>query len=271
MPTAIVKGGTFSEVSLSRYHILMTTENDVCDFWEAGTCGTREYGRSRSGTAAFYREIETARYRLEPFIHDFADFARWRGRRVLEIGVGAGTDFINFARAGAVLTGIDLTPAAVDHARQRLELEDLHADVLVANGEALPFEDASFDLVYSWGVIHHSPSPSRVVREIRRVVAPGGEARAMLYGRHSWVAAKLWLRHALLVGRPSQNLSAIIASHMESPGTQAYTRRELQILFATAGFDAVSINGFPTPWDQRVAGPLARIIRLDWFLGVRAN
>jgi SAM-dependent methyltransferase len=190
---------------------------------------------------------------------------------VLEIGVGAATDFLNFARSGAILTGVDLTPAAVDHARRRLALEGLEAELEVASGEDLPFADGSFDLVYSWGVIHHAAHPHRIVREVRRLLAPGGEARVMLYGRQSWAAYKLWLRHALLVGRPRRTLSEVIGRHLESPGTRAYTRREIELLFAGAGFEHVAVAGFPTPYDRRAAGPLAARIRLDWFLGVVAS
>src|SRR5215204_3629098 len=103
-------------------------------FWEAEPCGVRAFGRSDPGTSAFYDEIERARYRLEPFIHEFAEFASWRERRVLEIGVGAGTDFINFVRAGALATGIDLTATAVEHTRRRLQLAGLRAEVMVASG-----------------------------------------------------------------------------------------------------------------------------------------
>lgn len=93
----------------------------------------------------------------------------------------------------------------------------------------------------------------------------------MLYGRHSWVAYALWARHGLLTGHPGRSLTDVVAKHMESPGTQAYTRRELQELFAGAGFEEVSVTSFPTPYDRRVAGPLARVVRQDWFLGVTAR
>jgi SAM-dependent methyltransferase len=244
--------------------------DDVYRYWEAETCGTA-HATSPYGTPSYYAEIEAARYRLEPFIPGFAEFGRWQDRRVLEIGIGAGTDYVNFARAGASVTGVDLTPAAVEHAHRRLELENLEGEAIVASGDALPFENGSFDLVYSWGVMHHAPHPVGIVREASRLVAPDGELRVMLYGRHSWVAYALWLRYAMLAGRPWLSLTDVVAAHMESPGTQAYTRRELELLFQGVGFDHVEVIGFRTPYDRRVAGPLARIIRLDWFLGVIAT
>lgn len=248
----------------------MALEEAVRDYWEAQSCGTG-YASAEEGTETYYREIETERYRLEPFIPAFAGFRDWQGKRVLEVGVGAGTDFVNFARAGAVLTGVDLTEAAVEHARRRLELEGLDAELAVCSAEELPFDAGSFDLVYSWGVIHHAERPARIVREVRRVLAPGGEARVMLYGRHSWVAYALWVRYAALAGRPWRSLTDVVACHMESPGTQAYTRREIELLFSGAGFDQVQVEGFLTPWDRKCAGPLARWLRQDWFLGVVAR
>ncbi len=193
--------------------------------------------------------------------------------RVLELGVGAATDFVNFARNGAKLSGIDLTPAGVDHARQRLALEGLEADVRVASGEDLPFPDESFDLVYSWGVIHHAARPERVVREVRRVLAPGAQARVMLYGLHSWIAYKQWLTGlvaGIKHGAPERSLRDVLAMNTESPGTQAYTRREIEIMFRSAGFETLEIEGFLANWDKLYLGPLARRVRLDWFLGVRA-
>jgi SAM-dependent methyltransferase len=248
----------------------MATKAAVYRYWQGRPCGT-VHAAAPVGTTAYYAEIEAARYRLEPFIFQFADFTRWRGRRVLEIGVGAGTDFVNFARAGAHVTGVDLTPAAAEHTRRRLELEGLEGEVTVSDGESLPYADGTFDLVYSWGVIHHAERPAKVIREARRVLAANGELRAMLYGRHSWVAYALWVRHALLAGRPRRSLADVVAGHMESPGTRAYTRSELELLFDAAGFDHVEVVGFPTPYDRRVAGPIAKILRQDWFLGVRAR
>jgi ubiquinone/menaquinone biosynthesis C-methylase UbiE len=238
--------------------------------WEADPCGSKLV-TAEPGTAEFYEQMERERYALEPFIRGFAEFERWRDRDVLEVGVGAGTDFVQFARAGANLSGIDLTDAAVGLVRTRLELEHLDANVLVGDAEALPFDEASFDLVYSWGVLHHTPDTQRSVEEVRRVLRPGGEARIMLYSRRSWVAYGLWARYALAVGRPQRSLADVVANHMESPGTKAYTESELRDLFSS--FSTVEIQPFVTPYDRRVAGPLARLAgsRLGWFVGITAR
>lgn len=246
------------------------SKDKVRAYWEARPCGSA-HASAEPGTSEFFAQVEEERTRLEPFIADFAEFERWQGKRVLEIGVGLGTDFIRFARAGAVVTGVDLTEAAIELVTRRIAAEGLNADLRVADAEALPFPDGSFDLVYSWGVLHHTPDTARAVAEVRRLVAPGGEARIMLYSRRSWVAYGLWLRYALAVGRPWRSLAAVVAEHMESEGTKAYTESELRELFT--GFGEVETNRFVTPYDRRVAGPLASLgpSSLGWFVGIRAR
>jgi len=241
----------------------------VRGFWEARPCGGA-HASAEPGSPAYFAEVEAARDRLEPFIPGFADFGRWRGRRVLEVGVGLGTDFVRFARAGADLHGVDLTDAAVALVRERLAQEELQADVRVADAERLPFDDASFDLVYSWGVLHHTPDPPAAIAEVCRLVRPGGEARVMLYGRRSWVALGLWARYGVLGGRPWRSLTDVVGAHMESPGTRAYTDDELRALFAA--FSDVRLEHFVTPYDRRVARRLAGVRggRYGWFVGIRA-
>lgn len=242
-------------------------KDDVRRFWEAAPCGSGT-AAAEPGTPKFFAQVERERYRREPFIPGFADFARWRDRRVLEIGVGLGTDFLQFARAGARATGIDLTEAAVESVRLRLDAEGLNADVHVADAESLPFEDKSFDLVYSWGVLHHTPDTARAVAEVRRVLRPDGEARIMLYSRRSWVALGVWLRYGLARGRPYRSVASLLVRHMESPGTKAYTSTELRRLFS--GFRDVRLEFFPTPYDRKVGGPLVSLLpkRYGWFVGV---
>jgi ubiquinone/menaquinone biosynthesis C-methylase UbiE len=247
-----------------------TLKDVVRDHWEADPCGAK-LAQADPGTPAFFAQVEQTRYELEPFIGGFAEFERWSGRDVLEVGVGLGTDFIQFARAGANLSGIDLTQASVDLVRQRLALEGLAAEVRQADAERLPFLDETFDLVYSWGVLHHTPDTRVAVDEVRRVLRPGGEARIMLYSRRSWVALGAWARYAAARGRPWQSVTRVLAGHMESPGTKAYTQRELESLFS--GFRTVDYTRWVTPYDRRVSGPLATRLgsRFGWFVGVTAR
>ena len=115
-----------------------------------------------------------------------AGFANTKDLDVLEIGCGLGTDGAQFAQAGARYTGIDLTDAAIDLARRRFELFNLPGTFRVADAEQLDFPDNTFDLVYSHGVLHHTPDTAAAVREIHRVLRPGGRAVVMLYHRNSY-------------------------------------------------------------------------------------
>ena len=193
------------------------------DFWEEEPCGS-EHAGAPEGSPEFFAEVERTRNELDPYITRFADFEGAKGKRFLEIGVGLGTDFIRFVRAGAIATGVDLTEHAVQLVRRRLELEGLQGEVVVADAETLPFEDGSFDRIYSWGVLHHTPDTGRAVREAIRVTKPGGQVCVMLYARHSWVAYGMWVRHALLAGKPFRSLAAVLSAHMESEGTKGYTK-----------------------------------------------
>ena len=246
------------------------TKERVREFWEDEPCGSA-HADAPEGTKEFFDQVERTRNELEPFIPDFADFEGSRGKSVLEIGVGLGTDFIRFARAGAKATGIDLTEHGVELVRKRLELEGLDGEVLVADAESLPFEDASFDKVYSWGVLHHTPRTEQAVGEALRVLKPRGELCVMLYARHSWVAYGFWARHGLLAGRPWRSLAHVLAHHMESEGTKAYTTRELRRMFD--GLDGLRIDRVSTPYDRQIAGPLARLTgdRLGWYLVTRGR
>lgn len=154
-------------------------------FWQAHPCGTK-FSDAEIGTPEFFARVEAHRYEKEWHIPAAADFASTRGLRVLEIGCGMGTDGAQFAKAGANYTGVDLTEAAVELARKRFEVSGLKGEFRVADAERLDFPDESFDLVYSHGVLHHTPDIEAAVREIHRVLKPGGRAMVMLYHRGSY-------------------------------------------------------------------------------------
>jgi SAM-dependent methyltransferase len=148
-----------------------TLKDSVRAHWEAETCGTR--GVDTGARREFFDQIERERYAWEPYIKPFARFERGRGKRVLEVGVGAGTDFINGVRAGADATGVDLTARGVELTRERVALEGFNATVAQADAERLPFADASFDHAYTVTVLEECDADV-ALRELLRVVKPGG-------------------------------------------------------------------------------------------------
>lgn len=160
-------------------------KEQVRAFWQANPCGLK-FADAVVGTREFFERVEEHRYASEWHIPAAAGFAGARNLRVLEIGCGLGTDGAQFARAGAIYTGVDLTDAAVELARRGFELFGLKGEFRRADAERLDFADESFDLVYSHGVLHHTPDTRRAVREVHRVLRPGGRAVVMLYHRDSF-------------------------------------------------------------------------------------
>ena len=154
-------------------------------FWQENPCGTK-FADAPPGSRRFYELVEEHRYRKEWHIPAAAGFEQTKDLTVLEVGCGLGTDGAQFAKAGANYTGIDLTDAAVELAKRRFELFQLPGTFRVADAEHLDFADNSFDLVYSHGVLHHTPDTPGAVREIHRVLRPGGKAVVMLYHRDSY-------------------------------------------------------------------------------------
>lgn len=246
---------------------------DTRRYWNQEACGTGRpiVGEAPELTREWFERIETHRYALEPFIHSVAQFTRHHGERLLEVGVGAGTDHLQWARAGLDCHGVDLTQRAIDVTRARLALYGFTSDLQRIDAEILPFDDDTFDLVYSWGVIHHAEHPERIIGEVRRVLKPNGLFIGMLYGRHSLVAMKLWVKHGLFRGRPDRTLSDLVARHMESPGTKAYTVSEVRGLFDQ--FSRLTVTTLLTPYDRlRLPAWLTGLIpeRWGWFLCIHA-
>jgi SAM-dependent methyltransferase len=249
----------------------MATIDSVREYWERRPCGTDE-DPYPEGSAEYFDWLARVRYEREPFIPRYARFDEWKGRDVLEIGVGAGTDAERFARAGARFTGIDLTEHGVRLARRRFEIGGLEGRLERADAERLPFPDGSFDFVYSWGVIHHSADTPAAAREMRRVCRSGGRICCMVYSRNSLYALQGKIVYGWLRGRPGRSVDEIAAAHFESPGTRLYDEPSLRALFP--GLENVRVSREVTPYDARVGrrrflpAPLRRLIprRFGYFM-----
>lgn len=142
------------------------------------------------GSKAFFDDLDDYRFDKLHYLPKVVDFASFRGQRLLEVGCGIGTDLVRFAKGGARVTGIDLAQTAIDLARKNFELNGVAAeDLRVANGEALPFPDNSFDVVYGHGVIQYTANATQLIAECHRVLKPGGTGIFMVYNRVSWLNA----------------------------------------------------------------------------------
>tara|TARA_Y100000389_G_C17453530_1_gene516442 strand:+ start:669 stop:1529 length:861 start_codon:yes stop_codon:yes gene_type:complete len=197
----------------------------VHDFWNSESCGER-YALGNDNSEKFLNE-KINRYKLEPYIIKFANFHEFKDKDVLEIGVGFGCDHTQIASQNPrSLIGIDLTERAVHNTKVRFETIGMQSNLKVDNAENLSFQDNTFDCIYSWGVLHHSPNTRKCFEEVYRVLKPGGVAKIMIYHKHSPVGWMLWIKYGLLKLKPFKKLESIYDEYLESPGTKAYSTSE---------------------------------------------
>jgi ubiquinone/menaquinone biosynthesis C-methylase UbiE len=242
-------------------------KESIRQYWNSEACGER-YAVGSTDDLRLHSHRET-RYRLEPVIEGFARFDG-TDKDVIEIGVGMGADHERWARSRpASLIGVDITPRAIEWTRTRLTRAGLASHLLLGDAERLPFQASSFDLVYSWGVLHHTPNTKAALKEAHRILRKGGRARLMIYHRKSIVGFLLWIRYGLLNGRPRRRLEDIYATHLESPGTQAFDLAEVRRMLED--FSDVSIQVHLGTGDLllgqvgiRHGGALLRMARHIW-------
>lgn len=233
--------------------------------WSNDPCGA-EYDREHElGTREFFDEVERYRYsEYAPWMPGLMGFAEFRGARLLEIGCGMGTDLLQFARGGAHCVGIDLTPRSIEISQHRFRLYGSDGAFMISDGEQLPFRDGSFDVVYSNGVLHHTPDTEGAIREVHRVLRPGGVAIVMLYHRNSlnyWV--EIVLRRGLLGaeflrGRSAEEIMSRVIEHSEHearPLVKVYSRREARALFSSFSDVTVEVEQL-TRAELRFLSPL---------------
>ena len=222
---------TFSETSIDR----------VRDYWNSRPCNLR-HSPAPVGSREYFDQVEARKYLVEPHIPGFAEYGRWAGRRVLEIGCGLGTDTVSFARAGARVTAIDLSSRSLELARQRADVFGLQDRITFIEADAERLSDyvepAPYDLVYSFGVIHHTPHPGRALDQIRRhYMGPETTFKMMVYYRWAWKVLAILFREA---HGAFWRLDEAVARNSEAqtgcPVTYTYTRRSVRGLLAHSGF-----------------------------------
>lgn len=170
-------------------------KDDVREFWNRNVNQLNQLHRDDIGTRDFFVAAEKLRYQyhyhLPPLFDRIA--SEFPGGKLLEVGCSMGNDTIQFARRGMRVTGVDITDAAIAIIKERFALFDMSGDFRVADAELLPFPDNTFDVGYSFGVLHHTPDTAGAIEELRRVLRPGGKAFVMLYNTLSlnWLAHRL--------------------------------------------------------------------------------
>jgi 2-polyprenyl-3-methyl-5-hydroxy-6-metoxy-1,4-benzoquinol methylase len=215
----------------------------VQQFWDARPCNIR-HSDKEIGCKKYFDEVEARKYFVEPHIPLFAEFETWRGKRVLEIGCGIGTEAINFARHGAQLTIIELSEKSLEITKQRFAVYGLNAEFILGNAEELDRllkPEQQFDLIWSFGVIHHSPHPDRILKQCNAFLADDGELRMMVYAKLSYKVFNMM--HEADVWNFA-SLDTLIAQHSEAqtgcPITYSYTLEGTRRLFGD--FDIIDIH-----------------------------
>jgi len=210
--------------------------------WSSDPAGAFFGGQHEVGSREFFDEVERHRYQeYAPWMPAVMGFNEFAGARLLEVGCGMGTDLLQFARGGARVTGVDLTPRSIEISRRHLETYDQHGDFALSDAENLPFAAESFDVAYSNGVLHHTPDTAGAVRELHRVLRPGGLARVMLYHRgslHYWL--QIVFRYGILNAGflRGKTAAGLMSEHIEinqgggRPLVKVYSRREARELFS---------------------------------------
>lgn len=205
---------------------------DVKNYWNNRPCNIR-HSRKDVGTMEYFDEVEIRKYLVEPHIPSFAEFSKWNCKNVLEIGCGIGTDSINFARNGACITCTDLSEESLQLCKLRFKKYGLSADFYLTNAEELsktvPIK--SYDLIYSFGVIHHTPNPEKVIEEISNYMDNNTEVRIMLYSKYSWKALEFFFLNGW---KFSFNWDRTIQYYAEAqlgcPVAFTYTRKSIKKL-----------------------------------------
>ncbi|HLW75576.1 MAG TPA: class I SAM-dependent methyltransferase [Bryobacteraceae bacterium] len=248
--------------------------SEVQNYWNARPCNIR-HSTKEPGSQEYFNEVEARKYRVEPHIPAFAEFEKWRGKKVLEIGCGIGTDTTNFARAGAQVTAVDLSDKSIEMAKKRLEVFGLSDRVrfVQANSEQLSdsLPPEPFDLIYSFGVIHHTPHPERVLEQLKLYTKPDTTVKLMVYNRWSWKV--LWILVRYGKGQ-IWKLDELVADNSEAqngcPVTYVYSRRQGRELLRAGGLQTIEARAehiFPYRIPDYVKYRYVKVWYFRWMPG----
>jgi SAM-dependent methyltransferase len=228
------------------------SQRDIRAYWDTHIHDL-EITTHAPGSAGFFADLEQYHFEKLHHLPRLVPFDGYEGRRVLEVGCGAGTDLVRFARHGAIVTGVDLAPSSMALAARNFAIEKRRADLLVADGQWLPFRDASFDLVYAHGVVQYTSDDRALVKECRRVLKPGGVAVFQVYNRISWLNAL-------------SQVTKVDLEHVDAPMLKKYSIGEFRGLLKE--FSRVQIVPERFPVKTRLHGGLKGKVYNTVFVGL---
>lgn len=206
--------------------------DEIKNYWNQRPCNIN-HSKKELGTKEYFEEVEKRKYTVEPHIPDFAKFDFWKGKKVLEIGSGIGTDSINFAKSGANITCVELSDKSLEICKKRFEVYNLKANFYNCDAEHLseivPVEE--YDLIYSFGVIHHTPKPEKVIQEIKKYMGSKTEVRIMLYSKYSWKTFEFFILNGYKFGfNLKKTIQYYAEAQLNCPIAYVYTEKEIKNL-----------------------------------------
>lgn len=269
--------------------VMGTIKEKIQKWWNSSPCCSK-VTNSPWGSKEFFEQVDSYKDTFEPFTDEIADYPCWRGKRTLEIGIGLGKDFSRFAANGALATGIDLSEKSLSLTKKRLEIFHLRGNLCLADAENLPFKDKVFDLIFSWGVLHHTPDTKKAIDEAYRCLKQNGIAIIMLYSKYSLVnfgyfITSIKIRFVSFLGvkktstafTPFEKLSnsellAAFTDGIGNPLSKVYSREEAKQLFLK--FKNINIRAYESRYS-----PYAMVLNsfkalekyLGWFMVIKAK
>lgn len=202
----------------------------IIDYWDRRPCNIR-HSTKPFLSKEYFDEVEKRKYFVESHIPEFADFAKWKGKKVLEIGCGIGTDAVNFAKNGAIYTGLDISAESLKITQERFKIYGLSGTFYNLDAQNIDLKQVgtNFDLIYSFGVIHHSPNPEQIINNCINLLADNGCLKLMVYAKNSW-------KNIMIQGGLDQH-----EAQSNCPVAYTYTINDLRDILTKSGFKNIDI------------------------------
>lgn len=248
----------------------LSLKKEIQRWWNSSPCCSKATN-AQWGTKQFYEHVDLYKDTYEPFVNGIADYATWNGKNILEIGVGVGKDFSRFASAGAAANGVDISFESLRLTKKRLEIFGLKGNLCLADAEQLPFKGDAFDLVFSWGALHHTPGTQAAVNEVYRCLKPNsGKLIVMLYNKKSILNIYYTVLSFFSFNRPGR--FAALTDGAGNPFSKAYSSRDALGMFSK--FRNVKIQSY-----EAKKSPFAKIFNFfkilekyfGWFMVIKAQ
>ncbi|PIK14668.1 class I SAM-dependent methyltransferase [Halobacteriovorax sp. JY17] len=252
--------------------------------WNTTACGELSGDKE---SLSYFKKVEEDRYKIQNWTHDYFEYSKTAGKKVLEIGVGQGTDILQFGKNGAICTGIDITDQHLELTAKNFKVHGLNIELIKADATKLPFPDNHFDIVHSFGVIHHIPEAKEVLKEVSRVLKKGGKAYVTMYYKYSaffifWKVLAHGIRHLWFLKKGIAGTLSTIEEGADGinikPYVKMYSKGDMKKLFKNFTIEDLSIkqlrsDHFWPSFLESFMKPLVKRLdsKLGWYIVCKAR